>query len=1023
MAIARNDEALVLYPATIALATNGVISDPAPPAGVPVQGVPLGIFKEVTRANDTFAAAVKVLVDPPLDTGQYVEITLWLNGVQYGPAQSVVDEIMTFDLFQSDLRDNVINVIQYKLKNHAGNISESTELWALYSATLPGGNNVPGTGEHPALAISLPAELGNPASIGKDEVDKGVLITFDYPYRKAHDTITYEINRERFTYTVKPDELEKPVSVLIDRAKFEMIGSLENCPFSYTVVDQLLNATHQRRWSKSIYANIDIDRVTLEKPILREDPDDDMDDPTIVDLDKLQGRALLAVIIPQAPTFQKDDDVFLTYRSSASDVDLSIPGKITANFGVLQPCIISVPNDRVIADSDLEVFFELSRPDGKLVGQSKTATATVVGTRIELEPPSIKEASGNVLDPFAAKDTLTAIVPAYDDMIGTQVSVTWTGTPGEGSVTVGPVNVTAQMDKEVTLPNTVVAFNLGKAVKLIYTVMRNGVPQDSKELSLSVLSIVDGDSRLSVPTIGGEAGNELDVTQLAESAQLAVAKWALQVLGQCIWLYYEGTDKNGDPVSKVFWAGEAHQQAEGLTTAAQVSWLRELKDAKPLVITFKVNFDKVPNVNTAIAFPVKTYAIKAGPPPVLEFINAPYESITGEKLDPVIIRLTREELPEANATISLTLPPGFTYSDGSSGRRDFTTDAYGQISVTDIEVPDEEGEHLFQAASPGAIQTTAQVVILSPGPVGSIELLGGQYSIAITHDGARVFADLEHTIAVIDTNTHNIVGLIRKPQNHSDWGKILVHPNNKRIYTAQRAGFIAIYDTETNQFVKYITSSTRYAIMSRDGARLTYLDLDGPIRTIDTNTEQTIGKIFYIENTRPMSYNIDGSIVYTVTQTAPNEFLFQARDVITAQQKAQYRFTHSAPQTALFECFLSIDGEHVYLDIAYGGNNEPWTKSLIVQLSSTTLQEQKRISVPDYSIMAQISPDQIYLANFESTAFAVLEIKSGQIIKHIEVGHRPATRSGNVSAVYTPDEKRLYVANRGGPLAVVRTNR
>ncbi|MFH0025141.1 hypothetical protein ACFZAC_26620, partial [Pseudomonas fluorescens] len=121
MAIARaDDEALVLYPATIALATNGVISDPAPPAGVPVQGAPLGIFKEVTRANGKLAAAVKVLVDPPLDTGLYVEIALWLNGIQIGPPQNVVDEIMTFDLFQSDLRDNVINVIQYKLKNHAG---------------------------------------------------------------------------------------------------------------------------------------------------------------------------------------------------------------------------------------------------------------------------------------------------------------------------------------------------------------------------------------------------------------------------------------------------------------------------------------------------------------------------------------------------------------------------------------------------------------------------------------------------------------------------------------------------------------------------------------------------------------------------------------------------------------------------------------------------------------------------------------------------------------------------------------
>ncbi|MFH0025143.1 hypothetical protein ACFZAC_26630 [Pseudomonas fluorescens] len=626
MAIARNDEALVLYPATIALATNGVISDPAPPAGVPVQGVPLGIFKEVTRANDTFAAAVKVLVDPPLDTGQYVEITLWLNGVQNGPAQSVVDEIMTFDLFQSDLRDGAINVIQYKLKNHAGNISESTELWALYSATLPGGNNVPGTGDHPALAISLPAELGNPPSIDKDEVDKGVLLTFDYPYRKAHDTITYEINRERFTYTVKPDEVDKPVSVLIDRAKFEMIGSLENCPFSYTVVDQLLNATHNRRWSTLIFANIDLERVFLPMPLLREKAADNTDDPNIVDLKKLDGGPLLVVVLPNHSLYQLGDWVTAYYQLGDSVEKATEGGAFPAgDFGGLDPCIVHIPNDQLVSGKNLQVRFEVERPKGNVIGTSRTATADIIGEAApDLAPPTIKQASGTSLDPFAAKDTLTAKVPAYNDMIGTQVSVTWSGTPGEGSVTVGPVSVTAQMDKEITLPNTVVAFNLGKTVKVSYTVIRNGVPQDSKELSLNVLAIADGDSRLPTPTIDGAVGNGLDVSQLAEGAKLRIEKWLLQTQGQCIWLRFNGTDKNGNAVEKVFWAGAAHQQAAGLVTEAQIAWLRELKDGSSLKITFKVNFEKLSDIDQAVNFPLRTYTVK-----IAEQIRPTITSIKG----------------------------------------------------------------------------------------------------------------------------------------------------------------------------------------------------------------------------------------------------------------------------------------------------------------------------------------------------------------------------------------------------------
>jgi hypothetical protein len=83
-------------------------------------------------------------------------------------------------------------------------------------------------------------------------------------------------------------------------------------------------------------------------------------------------------------------------------------------------------------------------------------------------------------------------------------------------------------------------------------------------------------------------------------------------------LRYDGTDKNGKPVEYVFWAGEAHQQAEGLVTAALVAWLRELDDGTTLTITFKVNYDKVANANTAVRFPVKTYFVKAAPALIID---------------------------------------------------------------------------------------------------------------------------------------------------------------------------------------------------------------------------------------------------------------------------------------------------------------------------------------------------------------------------------------------------------------------
>ncbi|MFJ4498546.1 hypothetical protein, partial [Pseudomonas atacamensis] len=135
---AQPDNAIMaLHPVQILQATGGVIIDPPPPDKVSVLGVPLGIFREVTR-NGVLAAGVQVVVDPPLDVGQYVDIRLFVNGEQSGVPQPVINERMTFPVFQREFRDGVINKIQYMLKSIAGNENKSIEAWALYNDTLPG---------------------------------------------------------------------------------------------------------------------------------------------------------------------------------------------------------------------------------------------------------------------------------------------------------------------------------------------------------------------------------------------------------------------------------------------------------------------------------------------------------------------------------------------------------------------------------------------------------------------------------------------------------------------------------------------------------------------------------------------------------------------------------------------------------------------------------------------------------------------------------------------------------------------
>ncbi|MED7666506.1 hypothetical protein GXB78_04665 [Pseudomonas moraviensis subsp. stanleyae] len=605
---------MTLYPVHIPRGTENVITDPPAEPPVVAYGLPLAVFTEITRGKTT-AAGVQVVVDPPFNVGQYDTISLFINDVPSGVPRDVDDERMVFNVFQSEFVDGVNNVIHYVLKPISGNDSKSIEAWARYNDTLPGGNNVPGTGDHPALLISLPEGLGNPAVIDKDEAAKGVLLTFNYPYCRAYDLVTFEINRQRFTHKVTPEEAGKAFSVMIAPAMFQQIGSLDKCPFSYTVVDQLLNSTHQRRWSKAIFANIDLERNFLPQPILREDPDDDMDDPAIVDLDKLDGRPLLIVIVPTAPDFQKGDTVKGFYRLDEAAEKPTQPGVITDKFGALQPCILEIPNDQLTSGARLLVRFEQERPSGTVIGHSRTAEAEVIGQAApDLVAPIIKQAPGNSLDPFAAKDELTALVFDPSIQVDDIIVVTWTGAPGtpaDGSYTSPPHVVKVLGTQQIALDNKVLAHNFGQTSTVKYRKTTGSDTRGSLPLTLSVQDIADGDPRLPTPTIDRVTGDVLDPANLLPTDQTRTTAWALIALGQKLSLTYKETKRDGSTGIVV----EAYKGKEvtaedlgGIRHPVPLDKLLMLEEDSTLEIEVKVSFDKTESGCRSL--PKKVYTIE-----------------------------------------------------------------------------------------------------------------------------------------------------------------------------------------------------------------------------------------------------------------------------------------------------------------------------------------------------------------------------------------------------------------------------
>jgi len=334
------------------------------------------------------------------------------------------------------------------------------------------------------------------------------------------------------------------------------------------------------------------------------------------------------------------DEIFMSWLGSITG---QYPDSIKLNeFTAGKEVPFTIPA-AMIKDNEggtVEVKYEIKRAAG---GTSYSDTLKFsVGVALDLKPPRIKEALNDILQPIAAKETLTAVIPAFTNMAGKKISVDFIGTPGEGSQTVGPTDVIAPGDLEIPLANSLVAFNLGKTVKVSYHVFLDEKLLGSHESQVTVQNFSAQDPNLPRPAIAGETGTVLNTGNLPNDAEVQIEKWPLQLLHQNIWLRYDGIDNDGNAIAKVFWAGAAHKGDDGLFYRAEVAWLHNLKDTSLLTIMFKLNFDKVANNDRAVLFPLRTYTIKT-----VENVEPTIDSVKGSS--------SNEDIPAGGQTVETTI--------------------------------------------------------------------------------------------------------------------------------------------------------------------------------------------------------------------------------------------------------------------------------------------------------------------------------------------------------------------------------
>jgi hypothetical protein len=335
------------------------------PAGIAHGGVPQSIYQE--------PRGLLMVIDPQTTLAQamaaYDSVVVWLNDEETSVSAIIQpgeeDDRLALYLPPGLLR-NGINHLFYRWTRSSGNFEDSRPILdVLYHNPAPG----------------FPAPAGitliHPVSVGPAEAAQGALINFRVSYPRAFDKVTLTVGTWSRTITVT--DPTQPITLTLTAADFQQIGDNPLTPVSARVVDQLGNGNS----SATTFMDIHASQVLLEPAVLKEILSENNDDPTIVDLGKMNGGPLWAVVHLIDSVWMKDDEIRLTYSVT---VDGHVIAMHEAELLIGQaPGLITweIPNAKVIADGEIKVSFQQWRTDN-LRGISKVAQAKVVGKVVPL---------------------------------------------------------------------------------------------------------------------------------------------------------------------------------------------------------------------------------------------------------------------------------------------------------------------------------------------------------------------------------------------------------------------------------------------------------------------------------------------------------------------------------------------------------------------------------------------------------------------------------------------------------------
>ncbi|MHC8333200.1 hypothetical protein [Pseudomonas sp. LB3P25] len=236
-----NSNVLTLYPVIIPGWKTPVIHDSNPHGGIPLSlfdEQPEGLLCLIDPWLNAASKSVVMDVDDRVDLyvdGRATPVT----GKTIGPGEE--NDRVRLYIPKGILQDGVNEIFYQVLRVGQTTPEESLKLKVLYHTLAPG---EPG---HSTRKVQVSADVQT-NGVDKAQAERGVVVGFDYPNRRAHDDIRLTVGTTYVDHKVTPAEAVPGSPVVTETLftpVFEKTGDNPRTPFWFRIIDQLGNSSGQ----------------------------------------------------------------------------------------------------------------------------------------------------------------------------------------------------------------------------------------------------------------------------------------------------------------------------------------------------------------------------------------------------------------------------------------------------------------------------------------------------------------------------------------------------------------------------------------------------------------------------------------------------------------------------------------------------------------------------------------------------------------------------------------------------------